>query len=293
MSNSITAGPLGSVDNQAIGGPENGLLAYGNKPIPVGAGKTPPAAKPQAPAGQGTTELKIAQSCPQPAVWQNNAVAEKAAAFGKPSTWAPTSPDFLAVGGTGTKSNATVAGFLSLIMGSPGLIRLDYFGHGNADNCPMASFLDSNLEVFLSGSEDLTSSGLDDKALVQPFSTIWGIHGEQSATKNAQGFTLDDIRAKFSPGAVIWLYLCHSAANPSLVQQLANTFQCTVNGFQNEINYCTPSNFPQSRKHRLEVANLVDPLNQLGITSPCTAAVTGFKDLDTNAMVVSKSPLKP
>jgi hypothetical protein len=80
--------------------------------------------------------------------------------------------------------------------------------------------------------------------------TNWGDHGEFSAKKinvNNTDVTLDEVHAKFTEDAVIWLYICHATGDPLLARQISNAFQATVKGFDYAIVFCPPDDFPFNR----------------------------------------------
>ncbi|SRR6266567_5487027 len=237
-------------------------------------------------------ELSLVGSFPKPISWTQTTEKALAAA----NTWYPHTLDFKEVAGRGSIEVTTVWDFLLKIVHPPGALisRLNFFSHGNADLIAM------NGEILVDGSNVMLGAGADDGwgevisrpgAIVDPYATTWGTFGENGGTKNVTvkvtKFTLTDVRARFTPDAIIWLYICHAASNPALFQEIANTFQVTVKGFAGEILYCVPSDFPSNRKHKLAVMTTPKPPN------PCETAVADFHGLDSDSRLRTALPKKP
>jgi hypothetical protein len=180
--------------------------------------------------------------------------------------WFPNTPDFLVVAGKGSIQITSASDFLLKILSFKGSIsRLNFFSHGNVNMVGMAG------KTLVDGSDVGIGPNPEDKweavthkslAILDPYSTSWGNFGENSSNSVKVGTTrasLDAVRAKFASDAQIWVYACHTGANSFLLQQIANTFQVTVNGFSGAITYCPPSNFPTSRNHKIYVNDSPPP----------------------------------
>jgi hypothetical protein len=54
---------------------------------------------------------------------------------------------------------------------------------------------------------------------------------------NRKKYTIEDFRSRFTKGATIYLYACNAAAKPTFLQQIADTFQVNVVGFDVPVLY--------------------------------------------------------
>jgi hypothetical protein len=304
MAASRVPGPADATRPPEAPGDDSGLIGAGFPPGPVGeeipldapsAPKAAPSGTPQASqASQG--ELNLVGSFPRPSTW-NDAKELKQIQAGK---WFPSTPDFLAVAGSGSIEVKSVWDFLLKIVKAKSTItRLNFFSHGTTGLVAFeGEVLDDGSNVLLAktGTDGKWTQIISSKpgAIVDPYAKngpddLWGTFGEDSSKKVTVGGTslsLDDVRAKFGSGAVIWLYLCHGAADPNLFQEIANTFQVTVKGFKDEIEYHAPKDFPKSRKHTLTIKTASG-------SSPATP-VADFHSLDSEtANIRTAQPKKP
>ena len=195
--------------------------------------------------------------------------------------WFPSTLDFLAVAGAGSVAIADTWDFLLKIVKAPKKIsRLNFFSHGSSSLIALqGEILADGSNVMLAQNPDTGwTQVIGGKCILDPFAKTWGDKGQNSGsasmTVNGTTFNLDDVRSKFSPDATLWLYLCHSAADPLLFQEVANTFQVTAKGFSHELVYCAPANFPTSRRHTIAVVMTPNPANS------CSSGSTNFKALE-------------
>jgi hypothetical protein len=239
-------------------------------------------------------ELNLVGSFPNP--WAGDPAKEKAQVAA--DAWFPSTPDFKAVAGASSIEVSSAWAFMLEIMKFGKQIqRLNFFSHGITGLiCFKGAIALDGKSVTLDTSDDAKWSQIfgKTKAIVDPYAKDppdgWGVTGENSGDKITVGnksFSLDDVRAKFTNDAVIWLYLCHGASDPLLMQQAANTFQVTVKGFDKTLVYCVPANFPIDRKHKLVPQTTTKPADS------CPNAVSDFRQLDSHANVRSVTPKKP
>jgi hypothetical protein len=235
-------------------------------------------------------ELSLVGSYPKPASW-TAAKEKQLIAAGK---WFPHTLDFKGVAGSGSIEVTSAWDFLlKIVQAKSSISRLNFFSHATTGLIAIeGTVLDDGSNVMLSGGDGGWTQIISAKpgAIADPYAGTWGSFGENSGavvTVGTTNLTLNDVRAKFSTDAAIWLYLCHGASDPNLFQEIANTFQVTVKGFTKELGYCAPSNFPTSRKHKVAVVTTPKPADS------CPNAVADFHGLDTNANVRTASPKKP
>ena len=229
------------------------------------------------------TELSLVGSYPRPVAWT---AAKEKELIGKDS-WFPHTLDFLAVAGKGSKEITSPEDFLLKIMEASGQIsRLNFFSHGVTGKIATSGEVDPAGQ-FCSLDTGWTSV-IGGKRIADPYAKRWGDDGENSGsvkiTMGSKTFSLDDVRAKFTPDAELWLYICHGGADPMLLQNMANTLQVKVKAFSKVIVYCAPSNFPASRQHRVNVLTGAKP------SDSCPGAVDDFHQLSSDR---GASPKKP
>jgi hypothetical protein len=235
-------------------------------------------------------ELNLVAHFPNP--FQGNPKAELAAI--KNDKWFPSTDDFKGVAGTSSIEISSAWSLLAEIKKTAKPIaRLNFFTHGITGVISFRGTIDPNTATVTFDSADDAAFGQifgKPKAIADPYAKKWGDLGENSSQKvqiDSTSLSLDDVRAKFASDAVIWLYLCHGASDPLLLQQVANAFQVTVKSFSNAIVYCAPSNFPTSRKHRVVIQTTAVPKDS------CPNAVLDFRQLDTDPNVRTATPKKP
>ena len=102
--------------------------------------------------------------------------------------------------------------------------------------------------------------------------------------RGEQEVFLDDVRAKFTKDAELWLYVCHGGVDPMLLQNISNTFQIKVKAFSKVIVFCAPSDFPANRQHRVNVLTGTKP------SDSCPGAVADFHQLASDRGASPKLP---
>ncbi len=260
---------------------ESGLLGEGQPPGPVGAQAIPlDAGSDTKPAAAGV-ELNLVGNYEKPKSW----TAEKELALIRKDSWFPHSADFQAVAGRGSVIVASPEDFLLKIVSASGSISLlNFFSHGVTGKIATSGEVDAEGQSCSldSGWTQVTGVG---PMIPDPYAKIWGDQGENSGNKvsmGARSFSLDDVRAKFAPGAEIWLYICHGGVDGRLLQNLANAFQVTVRSFTKIIVYCAPDKFPQSRAHKVNVLTTTKP------SDSCSNAHGDFHKLVSDASATPK-----
>jgi hypothetical protein len=126
------------------------------------------------------------------------------------------------------------------------------------------------------------------KRIADPYAKQWGDDGENSGsvkiTVGSRTFSLDDVRAKFTADAELWLFICHGGADPMLLQNISNALQVKVKAFSKIIVYCAPDNFPASRQHRVNMMTGATPKDS------CPSAVSDFHQLSSDRGATPKKP---
>jgi len=287
MAGSRMPGPLGmSGDAEESQGLESGVLGASAQPGPIGNEGIPlDAPAPAAPKAADTgVELNLVANYPKPASWT---LAKEKELIGA-NTWFPHSLDFQAVAGKGSQVISSPEDFLLKIIQTKGSInRLNFFSHGVTGKIAMSGTMDPNGQ-FVTLDTGWTGV-IGAKRIADPYAKTWGDSGEDSGSVKIQvggtSFSLDDVRAKFTSTAEIWLYICHGGTDPMLLQNISNTFQATVKGFTKIIVYCAPQNFPTSRNHKVATKTTEKA------SDSCPSAVSDFHQLTVN--VTAASPKKP
>jgi hypothetical protein len=178
--------------------------------------------------------------------------------------WFPHTLDFLAVAGKGSKAITSPEDFLLKIIEANGPVgRLNFFSHG------VTGKIATSGEVDPSGTSCSLDTGwtsiIGAKRIADPYAKNWGDNGEKSGSVTipvgAKTFSLNEVRAKFTQNAELWLFVCHGGVDPMLLQNVSNTFQVKVKSFSQIIVYCVPSNFPTSRQHRVNVLMGTKPID--------------------------------
>lgn len=284
MAGWTTPGPVG-MNGPDPDAPQSGVLGGGEQPGPVGnqAGDQLDAdAQEKKPAATGS-ELNLVGSYTKPKDWT---AAKEKELIGK-DTWFPHTEDFLAVAGRGSKEITSPEDFLLKIVEARGQVsRLNYFSHG------VTGKIATSGEVDPTGKSCSLDTGwtqvIGAKRIADPYAKTWGDNGENSGsvkiTVGTRSFSLDDVRAKFTSDAELWLYICHGGADPMLLQNIANTFQVRVKAFSKIVVYCAPANFPASRQHRINTLTGAKP------SDSCPSAVNDFHQLSSDS---GASPNKP
>ena len=263
-------------------------------------GPTTSSQGPDGPKRVGQLELNLVAAFPKPASWtatkeRSQIVAHK---------WFPHTLDFRAIAGNRSTEISSAWDFLLKIVQTASIIRrLNFFSHANRDIIAMAGTVladGSNVLLGTDGRSEtfdpnrvwtLDAFTVKQGAIVNPYALVWSTFGENSAVNVPVGnrtFNLEQVRGRFATDAVIWLYLCHGAADPDLFQRIANTFQVTVKGFSEELVYCAFADFPISRKHKLAVK-----LPGMTELDSCQYGVVDFHRLDDHNRVRTASPRSP
>jgi hypothetical protein len=271
------------MDESALDDGDWGLLGEGQPPGPVGAQAIPlDSGSDTKPAASGV-ELNLVGNYEKPKSW----TAQKELTLIRADTWFPHSADFLAVAGKGSIIVATPEDLLLKIIGASGSIsRLNFFSHGVTGKIATSGEVDEDGKScsLVGGWTQVTGSS---KMIPDPYAKYWGDEGQNSSntlTVGSRTFSLDQVRAKFAPGAEIWFYVCHGAVDGRLLANLANAFQVKVKSFSKIIVYCAPADFPKSRAHKVNVLTGNKP------SDACAGAVSDFRSLTPDR---SAAPVKP
>jgi hypothetical protein len=298
MAPNRTPGPLGTDPPLGDDGPgdDSGLLGDGFPPgavgteVPVGAGEPEPVSSGSAaPESGDAVELNLVGSYPNP--WAGNFARELDQLATKKKWW-PGTIDFKGVAGAGSIEVKTAWDFLFAILDAKKPIRrLNFFSHGKTGEISFrGTIAPSGDSVSFDQAEDAHWTQIfgRTKALVDPYAKQWTeTETDLRVTVNKRQFSLDEVRAKFVRGAVIWLYVCFGATDPLLTQQVANTFQVTAKGFSLPVVYCVDEVTLKSRKHRLGLQTTKEPMDS------CARAVDDFHKLDSDTNVRTTPPKKP
>lgn len=308
MADELSLGPSGILTGLDQRPRQRPLFGEG---VRIGArgAKDAPAAPKSAPRPAGTgDELNIVGKYKKPASWtpeieRKRAFSNTSGSF-KAMKWAPMLEDFRGVALPASETVATDWDFLlKIVRKSEPIRRLNFFAHANSRIIAMSGEWrdldpDGGGDIFFSASADdrweerANVSTPDPFEILAPYSVTWGRDGTNDlATKVVDGtnFSLADVRKKFATDAQIWLYMCHVGATAGLLQMIADTFRVTVRGFTMPVSYITPTNFPASRRHSL---NVVDD-NAVIPEDPRSGAVADFHLLDTNRYAVTVAPRRP
>lgn len=272
--------------------PGAGFAIPGPSGIPLGPNNVPDPQKnkpvqPQ-PTPQGM-ELSLVGDFPNP--FRGNAKAELDQVT--KGLWFPSTDDFRVVGGSSIVVTDAFSFLLEIMKANKPITRLNFFSHSVTGIIAMQGTIDPAGSVALGTVQNATWTQIfgKTKAIVDPYAKIWGDEGANSGTSTISvgnvTFTLDAVRAKFASDAVFWLYLCHGASDPMLMQQAANVFQVTTKGFNFAIVYCVPSGFPADRHHKLAPQTTPAPVDS------CPNAVDNFHKLDSDSTVRTLTPKKP
>jgi hypothetical protein len=289
MTASRVPGPVGMDTSEPRNG-ESGLLGGGEVPAPVGSQTDLPLEaeeQQKKPAASGV-ELSLVGSYRKPSTWTEE-IEKKLA---KNDTWFPHTLDFLKVAGKGSKEITSPEDFLLKIVEAKGSIRrLNFFSHGVMMRIATSGEVDpAGQFVKLDTGWNPVSGSI--RMIAEPYAGVWGDEGQNSGsvtvTVGGRTFSLDDVRAKFSKDATLFLYICHGGVDPTLLQNISNTFQVTVKAFSQVIVYCVPSNFPTNRQHKVNVQTGAKPSDSCPPQS--SSAVSDFHQLTPDR---GASPKKP
>jgi hypothetical protein len=270
-----------------------GLEGGGSVPGPIGSELLPDEPLPadsKDDKSDTSVEVNLVGKFPRPSSWTDAKEKSLIAA----GSWFPHTADFKGVAGTQSIEVADAWDFLlKIIEAKSSIRRLNFFSHAKTGLVAMEGTIaedGSSVSLAPSGANAKWTQIFSTKAIVDPYGGTWGSSGEDSGSiqvkVGTKSFSLDDVRRKFTKEAVIWLYLCNGATDPMLHQNIANTFQTTVKAFTPEIVYCAPSDFPQSRKHK------VTPLTTQKHIDSCPNAVADFRQLDGHGTVRTMKPKK-
>ena len=265
------------------------------------------------------TELTIVCTYPRPGAWGKLGTADgdaKEIAILQSGKWHPTTDDFLHVANVpnrGSKSAPTeifevktVGEFLGAIMFKGGgdrkdatLARVNIIGHGSA-SLGKDTLIGLSGRIADNGDCFLNLSVPDDPA--DPNAPMSGGGFDESVTTwldTTAKSVRDTARKKLRPDATLALILCNgggtalSAIASRLIQQLANCFNVTTKGYNEEIDYQTT--FDTVTKRIIERSNTA-----IGATStqphlpgyPCHVVVPTALAGTHLAFQVTKTPAK-
>jgi hypothetical protein len=189
--------------------------------------------------------------------------------------WSPTSTDFATVAGRSTtcgtfgallghiavQEKRTISGINIFTHGDRGVIAFGGVVKAREGSADVMLNVNGNQGAW-TALDVAALDSLDERTVIVP--------GKPKA------FSLDDLRDRFTgPNAVIFLYACHSAVDPELLQRIADTFGVQVRGFRSVIAYCptfkdNPPSLDRSR---------------IGIGS-CAGAVSDFTKLPQNDVIM-------
>lgn len=202
--------------------------------------------------------------------------------------WSPGTKDFTAVV-NGVSATAVLAdsfgAFLGAIVTSPkgSITRINLLSHANPDVIAFSGRIRSTATVGRDVLMDVNGPGSTMVSLdTQSIQAIAAPGVFFQLPGNPRKFTIDDIRDRFAPGAVILLLACHSGVLATFLQDIANFFRVTVIGFTKEIAYC-----PQAQTNPMK---FIRTGMQIGVGS-CANKVADFRTLSANSNAVTKNSI--
>jgi hypothetical protein len=230
-------------------------------------------------AGANTKELNLVGQFDwsNPTVTEDDLLAELAA-----GRWSPATDDFSAVPGGTTIVTPTFGHMLGAIWSQPvgSISRVNLFTHANKDLIGFGGHIEkrtiTRADVFINTNgpgDNLTA--MDPTSmnnLNQPGVTF------QVGTKSV---SLEDVRKRFAPGAVIVLYACHSGQLQPFLKSIATFFNVKVVGFKVEIGYYPPA---QNVPHKFQRTGMKVGLGFGG------APVTDWRGLTGDSQAITVTP---
>ncbi len=219
--------PIGAAWRQA---PWNGARARWNQdrlagrfPLGLDAGVASPPVVAQQQAVK-TVTLTFLGDFPNP--WKNNPALERQRL--QQGRWAPSTDDLTAVANADQAAAGTIhttpcfEDLLKVIEGSQdkSIARVNIISHGSPNGLGLLGTINaSNGQVTFRNKPSCTG------------------YVDVEAIKDNKSRILK-LRVKFAPKARMFLYLCNSGANLTLLQRLADAFDLRIRGFLHQIYYC-------------------------------------------------------
>jgi hypothetical protein len=189
-----------------------------------------------------TKELNVAGEFPwNPAITDADEIAELAA-----GRWSPGTNDFAAVPG-GTAIIAPSFGNLlgSICEQADGTIsRINLFTHANKGMVGFGGHIAKR--ATMRADVSLNTNGPGDNLTAMDTVSMTNLSQPgifftaPKAIRGKTNFTVDDIRKKFVPDAILVLFACHSGQDILFLKSVAQFFQIKVIGFSQEIGYYPP-----------------------------------------------------
>ncbi len=215
-------------------------FADGNDAVPMGGG-----------SNAQTKELNLVGQFEwsNPTVNDDDLIAELAG-----GRWSPGTDDFSAVPGGTTSVVPTFGHMLGAIYTQPvgSISRINLFTHANKDLIGFGGHIEkrsvTRADVFLN-----TNGPGDNLTAMDPTSMSNLNQPGVFFTLNNKNISVEDIRKRFAPGAVIVLYACHSGQMQPFIKQIATFFNVKVVGFSVEIGYYPPT---QNVPHKFQRAGM-------------------------------------
>jgi hypothetical protein len=207
--------------------------------------------------------------------------------------WEPTSDDFAAVAGKSSLKVSSWKGLLQVILtqgdaeSKPGSIsRINIFTHANSNLIALSGRVtptNVKADVELTVSSAISEETLDKLNSGITFSVV--SKDKKLASKK---FVMDDVRKRFTDGAIIVIYACHGAVDTAFVQRIADTFQVKVRAFREVIGYF-PS-YDEADPGTKQAARITNR-RKVGVGYNSKTKVVDFHELDSNATDRSPKPL--
>ena len=276
-----TARPIGGSDSGGLD-ERSGLTGPPRGTRVADLGKKPdPSKKPPAKAGAKTSgrEITVISSFKNPF----KGAADEIQAM-KQNRWEPSTDDFRAVAGSALTIDHFHQLFAAILVdgtketkaGSIG--RINIFTHANSDMIAFSGSISSSgamASVSLKVDGSITPGDLQSLTQGQTFNV--------SSTNKAiasKWFSLADVRGRFAKDAIIVVYACKSGLDSSFVQEIADTFQVKVRGFNDLIGY-----FPEYN----EGTNTIKR-RRTGVGRNAAIVTGDFHDMDSSTKAVVKTP---
>lgn len=202
----------------------------------------------------------------------------------KENRWEPSTDDFVDVAGTALTVDHfhTIFGAI-LVEGNKetkagSIKRINIFTHANPSMIAFSGQISSvgaMASVTLRTNGAMTPGDLQALTQGQTFNVA-----SKNKTIAAKTFTLDDIRRRFAKDAVIVLYACKSGIDSGFLQEIADTFQVKVRGFNDLVGY-----FPTFDEGSKSINR-----RHVGIGRNALKVETDFHELDKNSKAIERSP---
>jgi hypothetical protein len=276
-----TARPIGGSDPGAVDersgltGPPRGTRVADLAKKPVKSRK-PPARSGAKSAGR---EITVISSFKNPF----KGPADEIQAM-KQNRWEPSTDDFRAVAGNAVTIDHFHQLFAAILVdgaketkaGSIG--RINIFTHANSDMIAFSGSISSSgamASVSLKVDGSITPGDLQSLTQGQTFN----VNSTNKAIAS-KWFSLADVRGRFAKDAIIVVYACKSGLDSSFVQEIADTFQVKVQGFNDLIGY-----FPEYDDKTNTIKR-----RRTGVGRNAAVVTGDFHDMDKSNKAVVKTP---